>query len=154
MNFLNYSLTAIVAYLGLLVGYVLSLIAKEELKSGKKYFIFLQKALLSLIFIFLLVMGFSYIAVLLLLACIVNYVMKNYLKKKFDDIIYTYIILSIIFYLSSKTLNLFTIEASLIFLYGLPTGTLLSTNSKKESTIDILKNIIFVVVAILLFLIF
>ena len=153
MNILNYSLTALASYIGLFMGLILALISKEEIKPGKKYFIFLQKAILSVIFIVLFIfLKLNYIVVLLLIACIIIYITKK--KKEFNDTIYTYILLSAIFYLSSKNINLFIIEASLIFLYGLPTGTLLTTKDKKQTTINILKNIPFILIAIILFLIF
>jgi hypothetical protein len=153
MNILNYSLTALASYIGLFMGFILALIAKEEIKPGKKYFLFLQKAILSAIFIILFIfLDLNYIAILLLLACIIIYITKK--KKEFNDTIYTYILLSVIFYLSSRNINLFIIEAPLIFFYGLPTGTLLTTKDKKQTTINILKHISFVLIAIILFLIF
>jgi hypothetical protein len=138
MNILNYSLTAVVSYLGLFVGFILAMMAKEEMKDGRRYFVFL------LVFIRL-----NYILVLLILVFIVVYL----LKRK-NELVYIYMILGVIFYLSSKTLNLFVIESSLIFLYGIPTGSLLTKRDKKESLIGILKNVGFVVVAVVLFLVF
>lgn len=153
MNLLNYSLTAIISYIGLFVGFILAIIAKEEIKPGKKYFIFLQKLILLLIFIFLLVfIKLNYILVLLILVFIVIYLLKT--KKEFNESPYIYIVLSVVFYLSLKILSLFVIESSLIFIYGLPTGSLLTKKSKKESITNILKNVGFVIVAIILFLIF
>lgn len=153
MNLLNYSLAAIIAYLGLFVGFILAIIAKEELKAGKKYFLFLQRIILLLIFVFLLIfIKLSYILVLLVLVFIMVYLLKR--KKEFNELPYIYLILSIIFYLSSKKLDLFLIESSLIFLYGLPTGSLLTQKSKKETMINILKNVLFIVVALVLYLIF
>lgn len=50
----NYFITLIVVYLGLPIGYLISYFAKEELKDGKKYFIFFKAILFSLImFLFL-----------------------------------------------------------------------------------------------------
>ena len=153
MNILNYSLTALASYIGLFMGFILALMAKEEIKPGKKYFLFLQNAILSLIFLSLFIfLGLNYIVILLLLACIIIYITKK--KKEFNHTIYTYILFSVIFYISSKNLNLFIIESSLIFLYGLPTGTLLTTKDKKQTIINLLKNIPFVLIAIILFLIF
>lgn len=153
MNLLNYSLATIIAYLGLFIGFLLAIIAKEEIKPGKKYFIFLQKIILLLIFISLLIfIDLNYLLVLLISAFIVIYLSKT--KKEFNKLPYIYILLSIIFYLSSKKLNLFIIESSLIFLYGLPTGSLLTKKSKKETIINILTNIPFILIAIILFLIF
>jgi len=150
MNLLNYSLTAIIAYLGLFIGFILAIIAKEEIKPGKKYFLFLQKIILLLIFVFLLIfIKLNYILALLILAFIIIYISKT--KNK---MLYIYTILSIIFYLSSKKLNLFILESSLIFLYGVPAGTLLTKKNKKETIIDILKNTHFVIITIILFLIF
>ncbi len=150
MNILNYSLTAVVSYLGLFVGLILALMAKEEMKDGRKYFLFLQKLILLLVFVFLLVfINLNYILVLLILAFILVYL----LRRK-NELMYIYIILGVIFYLSSKTLNLFVIESSLIFLYGIPTGSLLRKRDEKGTVMGILKNVGFVIVAIVLFLIF
>jgi len=155
MNLLNYSLTALISYLGLFAGFILAIIAKEELKAGKKYFILSQKIILLLIFIFLLVfIDLNYIIILLILAFILISLWKTYSEKEFNELPYIYAILAIIFYISSKTLNLFIIESSLIFLYGLPIGTLLTKKDKKETIINILKNAIFILVAIILFLVF
>lgn len=155
MNLLNYSLTAVISYLGLFVGFILAIIAKEELKQGKKYFLFLQKVILLLIFIFLLLfIKLNYILILLILVFVLIYILKNYLKKGFNELPYIYIILSTIFYISSKKLDLFVIESSLIFLYGLPTGTLITKKDKEESIINILKNVGFLIVAIVLYLVF
>lgn len=150
MNLLNYSLAAIISYIGLFIGFFLAIIAKEEIKPGKKYFMILQKIILLLAFIFLLIyLNLNYILVLLILVFIVVYISKT--ENKIPLI---YIILSIIFYLSSKNSNLLIIESSLIFLYGIPTGSLLTRKSKKETIINILKNIPFILIAIILFLIF
>lgn len=153
MNILNYSLSAIISYLGLFIGFFLALIAKEEIRPGKKYFILLQKVILLLIFIFLIVnIELNYQIILLFLVFAILQIYRT--KKEFNELPYTYIILAIIFYISSKRLNLFIIESSLIFLYGLPTGSLLTKKSKKETIINLSKNIGFVIVAIILLLLF
>ena len=54
---LNYFATLFVVFLGLPVGYLISYLAKEELKPGKKYFILFKSVLFSLI----LMSFFSYI---------------------------------------------------------------------------------------------
>lgn len=153
MNLLSYSLAAIVSYLGLFVGFILAIMAKEEVKPGEKFLILMQKIVLLLIFIFLLIfIDLNYLLVLLILLFIVIYSFKR--KKHFNEIPHIYLVLAIIFYLSSKNLNLFTIESSLILLYGLPTGTLLTTKSKKESLLKMLRNIGFIILAIFLFILF
>ena len=145
MNILNYSLAALIAYTGLFIGFMLAIMAKEEIKPGKKYFIILQRITLLLIFIFLFILIFDF---LLLLIITLVYILKK--KINFNESPYVYIILAVIFYLSSKNLNLFIIESSLIFLYGLPTGTLLTKKSKKETIINILKCVSFPIITIIL----
>lgn len=54
---LNYFITLFVIFLGLPVGYLISYLAKEELKSGKKYFILFK----SIVFALILMSFFSYI---------------------------------------------------------------------------------------------
>ena len=153
MNILNYSLVAIISYLGLFIGFFLALIAKEEIKPGKKYFILIKKIMLLLIFVFLIVnTKLNYQIILLFLVFAILQIYRT--KKEFNELPYTYIILAIIFYMASKNTTLFVIESSLIFIYGLPTGSLLTKKSKKETIINIIKNITFVIIAIGLFLIF
>ena len=171
MNLLQYSLAALVTYFGLFVGFFLALIAKEEIKPGKKYFVFLKEFLLLLIFIFLIVfIKLNYLLVLLILVFIIIIALKKHHKKllnesekglensknfqkDFNELPLVYIVLGIIFYASSKTTNVFIIESSLIFLYSLPTGSLLTKKSKTKTIIEILKNIGFLVIAIILFLV-
>lgn len=153
MTLLNYSLASLITYLGIFMGFALAIIAKEEIKPGKKYFIFMQKAILLLIFLFLLIYRkLNYIAASLVLASIMIYLLKT--KKKFNKLPYIYTILAVIFFMSSKIINLFIIESSLIFLYGIPTGTLLTKRSKKETMTILLKGIPFILIAIILHLIF
>ena len=154
MQFLIYFLTSLTIFSALFAGMVLALSAKEELKPGKKYFILLQGVvLLSVIasfFAFYINIYLVYfIAVLLIFLLYFNY-------AKFKEIrpYAVYPVLAIIFYLSSKKLSLFVIESSLMFLYGLPTGSLLAAvKSKKETIKRILPNISFIAVALALFLI-
>ncbi|MBW2988726.1 hypothetical protein KY358_00245 [Candidatus Woesearchaeota archaeon] len=157
MNLLNYSLTALIAYSGLFAGIILAVIAREELKQGKKYFILLRKLLLLLAFVFLLAyLGLTPLIALLILLFMAVLLIRR--KKRFDEQPYIYIILSAVFYLSSGNLALFSIQSSLIFLYGLPTGTLASGSASKkqakQALVSVLKNIGFIAAAILLYLVF
>ncbi len=156
MDFINYSLTNLIVFLGIGVGISLAYIAPEELKDGKRYFILLQNLLLPLILFFLL---FFY-KINLILNVVVSLVLflllffylnsrKNSKIKYFD-----YALLGIVFYLSIKDINLFLLESALIFIYGFPTGSLLSNARKKNVLEVILKNISFVVVSLGLFLLF
>ena len=154
MNLLNYSLAALISYLGLSAGFLLAVIAKEELKAGKKYFIIAKKIILLLIFASMVVLAqLNYIIISAILIVITVYLI-NHSKKEHIKTNYAYILFSAILFMSSARLELFTITSSLIFLYGLPAGTLLTYNTKKEAVINILKNIVFVIISIALYFIF
>ena len=154
MNLLNYSLAALISYLGLSAGFLLAVIAKEELKAGKKYFIIAKKIILLLIFASMVVLAqLNYIIISAILIVITVYLI-NHSKKEHIKTNYAYILFSAILFMSSARLELFTITSSLIFLYGLPAGTLLTYNTKKEAVINILKDIVFVIISIALYFIF
>ncbi len=154
MQFLIYFLTSLTIFSALFAGMALALSAKEEIRPGKKYFILLQGVvLLSVIasfFAFYINIYLVYfIAVLLIFLLYFNYTRFKEIKPY---VIYP--ALAIIFYLSSKKPSLFVVESSLMFLYGLPTGTLLTTvKSKKETIKRILPGIAFIAVALALSLI-
>lgn len=154
MQFINYLLTGIIAFLGLGAGIALAYIAPEELKDGKKYFILLQNFLLALILFFLLYfyrfniilnIAFS-LALLLLLFFYLN--TKTSQKIRYID----YVFLGIVFYLSAKNTNLFLLQSALMFIYSLPAGSLLFNIKKKNIFNVILKNVSFVVISLGLFL--
>lgn len=153
MKFLIYFLTSLIVFLGIFIGVVLALAAKEELKAGRKYFILMEDIILLLIISVLFVFYAHiylvyYIAVLLIFLLYFNYKKFNCVNIKKPYLAYS--ILAIIFFLSSKKPELFVIEASLIFIYGLPAGSLLTiTKDKRETIKRILPNLIFVIVALL-----
>ncbi len=153
MNLLTYSLAAILAYLGLFLGLLLAIIAKEEMKQGKKYFLMLQKLILLLLFLFLLIyLRLSNILTVIILLAILIPILRT--EKRINTSPYIYMILGVAIYLSSKIPDLFIIESSLVFIYGLPTGSLLAEKSKKKSIINLLKNIGLIITAVSFFLFF
>ncbi|MBU0628151.1 MAG: hypothetical protein KKC75_03105 [Nanoarchaeota archaeon] len=154
MNLLNYSLAALLSYLGLFAGLLLAIIAKEELKAGKKYFIITKKVIIALIFISIIFLAQLKHVLILIALLIITTSLVKYSKTELVKTHYTYLLFSAIFYLSSKRLELFAVSSSLIFLYGLPAGTLLSYKTKKEAITNILKNVVFVVIAIAIYIIF
>lgn len=149
MQFLNYFLASAISYLGLLAGIILVKIAPEEQKPLRKYFEWLRKIILLLVFLFLIFYysnNLAYIAALLIyfaFIIFVEYKIGNLPKKSI--IIYT--ALGIIFYLSSKNLNLFTIESSLIFLYGFPTASIMFRKKEKNYPEIFLYNIGYIIIA-------
>ena len=114
---------------GIIWGYVLGLIAPEELEKGKKYFVWLKRIILGLILVlvdyqwyvlkeYLLLVIFTVLIIFLFLMEIV-FVPK---RKVYQLLIYS-LILSSFFLISDLDFRL--ILASLIFGYSLVSGTLL-----------------------------
>jgi hypothetical protein len=147
---LNYFLASIVSYLGLLLGIILIRLAPEEQKPGKKYFILSRKVLFFLIIAFLLFFyRINLIFSSLLLMFLLVLMLAN--KMRLEKNVLVYILLGTVFFLSSRTENLFVIESALIFLYGIPTASL---QLKKKNYFDILvRNLWFFVPVILLYLV-
>lgn len=122
----------ILSFLGLLFGAILYNFTKEEFKPGKKYFILLNRIIL-----FILVVSLVYfsnlawwgIVILFIIGLIVGYYVKN---------IYLFFGLVV----SVFQTDLFRI---LVFLFGLPYGTL---NGKKPKKF-LIKNLVFFVAGLL-----
>ena len=143
MEILNYTLIAAVVSIGLILGRVLAWIAKEEIRPGKNYFLILQKALFCAAVILLMFLNRTNVHYMWIGALVI-FVYLYYYKKISSEIVYG--VLGLVFYLSVKT-EYFLIASSLIFLYGLPTGTLLK--DKKKIALNLL---LFLLVAVGLFL--
>ena len=155
MQLLNYSLVSIISFSGLLIGMLLAFTAKEELEPGKKYFLLLQKLTLLLILIFLLnffnVGIYSRITMYILFIALMTFNIKSQV---------VYPILAIVFFLSSKDINLFITNSILIFFYGFPTGSLFAKKLIKKKKSFVFKKIflthfwfILIVIVLKLFLI-
>ena len=153
MQFINYFFASIISFSGLLIGVMLVKIAPEEQKPLEKYFILARKILLLMIFVFAVFYYINnYFNLLVLIAyfiflLFINFKMKDLLKGSM--IIYTF--LGILFFLSSKNLNLFVIESSLILLYGMPAASLLCNKKEKNQYKIIFYNAGFIIIANLLF---
>ena len=113
---------------GLLMGVILSRLAREELSAGKKYFVLLYRIfflLLSLIITYFLsfpiILFFFFFALVLLLLD---------LKKSYRSQFYLHYLLFIVgYFLSGKQI----IVAVFIFLYSLPVGTILGMKKIRRS---------------------
>jgi len=106
----------IIAFLGLICGIFLGKYTKEELKEGKKYFIWLEKAVLFVLILFLLHnVSFSFLVIIFSFLGIL-------LSRKLNKI---YFYLGLTFVLVSD-LGV----SALIFIFGLPYGSLLYYNKK------------------------
>lgn len=107
-------LIPIIVFLGYLVGYVIKYFTQDELKAGKKWFVLMQKTLLVLLAI-----GCLYyvkLSWMLVIGVLIGFFSVKYLK------IYFYFgILSV---LSLMYKNYLIVINSLMFLFGLPYGTM------------------------------
>jgi len=76
-------------------------------------------------------------------------------KKKItlDNTVYIYLLLGTIFSISSKLPELFIIESVLIFLYGVPTASLVFKRKIKNYSDIFVKNALFFVPVIILYFI-
>lgn len=149
MNAIIYFSAMAVAFCGLIAGAIIASMAKEELKAGRKYFSLMQDFLVVLVLFF--IMEFYKASIFIIMpVLLVVFLLIFYFKNsvKYSDMA-VYSMFAIIFYLSSQSINLFSLEASLIFLYGLPSGSLIS----KEKVKNILKTAVFIVIASVLFFI-
>ena len=153
ITYLNYFLVSIITYLGLLIGIILIKLAPEEQKPGKKYFILLKKILFFVIIVFLL---FSYKINIILTTILLFFTIILLLNKKInlENSSRVYFFLGIIFYLSSKVFNLFVIESVLIFLFGIPTSSLIIKLKKRNYKNILIKNLWFFVPVIVLYIMF
>ena len=127
--FLLYSLIALISFLGLLVGMILTYSNKDELKPGRKYIILVQKIIWTLIMI---VTAFVYNLHWFVLLLIFIFTISPFFNKKQIKTPSIYFFFGIIFYLSTNSINLLAVNASLIFLFGLPSGTLIKTDEKSK----------------------
>ena len=146
MQFINYFLASLITFAGLIVGIILIKIAPEEQKPLERYFSIARIFLLITIFAFLILFYFKNYLILtislLLFSFFIEYKMKNKHNLQF-------IILGIVFFISSQNQKLLAIESALIFLYGVLISSLLY---KKETSFKILlRNSMFLIVANLLY---
>lgn len=155
MQFINYFFVSIISFLGLLIGILLVRIAPEEQKLLEKNFSLSRKIFLLLIFIFLFFYYYKEIfyLVLLILFFLLLFIIELKIKNQFKKSALIYSLLGILFFLSSKNLNLFTIESSLILMYGLPTASLIYNKKENNHYKIIFYNMGFIIIANLLFFI-
>ena len=127
MNLLNQVLVLLFSLTGTIFGLILALIAPEELNPGKKYFILLKRTIFAIIFFlvnyylylaknYYLLIPFTILAIVLF---IIEFVQKKPIYELFNYLIF------VIPYFFVMDNQFHLLLAGLIFIYGLPTGTLL-----------------------------
>lgn len=121
MALLNYFLAFIFSILGLFAGMLLGYIAKEELNPGKKYLVLMQNVILIIAAILVLYSFQLNIFLFIFIGLIITLIFI-YARPK---TIIGYIILIFLVLLIFEKTNLFLLTTSLLFLYGLPSGSLI-----------------------------
>jgi len=151
MEILNYFLISLIVYLGLAAGMIISYMAKEELKPGKRYFILAHNVVLAFILFFMLEFLKANIYLTLFLPLILTIFLFNY-TNTYQKSYLLYPILGAFFYISSKNINQLLIMSSLIFFYGILIGSL-SIDLKQNNHFRILlQNLLFFICLILFFI--
>jgi hypothetical protein len=112
---ISYLLTAIVSYLGLLAGMIVSYLAREELKAGEKFFIIMQHTLLFLFAVIALSTRQVLVAV--------SIVALLFLSHRLTVSYLVYPLLAVLLFSTTSVHDRF-LTAALIFIYGLPTAAL------------------------------
>ena len=110
-------LVVVIAFLGVVVGYILSKFTKEEIKPGRKYFIWLKKIILFILAIALLynVWGDYWV--------LIGWVVFGFIVA---FLINLYFFLGLALFSSFSISNDFVLlVAALVFMFGLPFGSLM-----------------------------
>ena len=155
MQFLNYFFASIITFFGLIIGIFLARIAPEEQKPLEKYMKLVRKILLAAIIVFLAFYFYNnifYLSVLLayfLFLIVIEFKLKDILKKS----IVQSGALGVIFFLSSKNMNLFAIETALILLAMIPTASLVYIVKERNHAPTLFYNLGFIIISNILFFI-
>lgn len=118
---------SLLSFIGILIGILIARYTKEELKQGKKYFLWIER--ISLISIFLIILFSFKLSLLIIIGLAAGYFLPI-----------EYLAFGLIL-ISSENIAI----ASLVFIYGLSCGSLL-----KEKTKSVLKELILFITPLLL----
>lgn len=150
---LTYILTTVFVFSGVYVGALLAFIAPEELKPGRNYFKAFENTLLVFTILLLLYAYEANLFVLIFLGVVLS-IFLYYTCENTPVNQISYFLLGIAFYFAAKSVDLFIIISTMIFLYGLPLGSMYVARrlkrSKKTILTDVLLNFgFFVIVALM-----
>ncbi len=142
MGILTILLALIIPTIAPLAGYILGKATKEELAKGKKYFLAMQNVIfIAIIAVFLYSDKWNLWIIIPGLAVLFAYLVF----KQFRNAFISQTIFGIIFSLAIWS-DYFFIISALIFLYGLPTGSLF-VKQKKGLLKSIIAGLLFAVIA-------
>ncbi len=138
MQFIIYTLTSLIITLGLFIGLLLTIISPEELKPGKFYFKVTKHITFYLIIFFSLIFfKQNTVHILITLTILVFYFLEMKLKG-----ILSYLLLSVIFYLSTQNQSQFLIISSLLLIYTIFISINLRNKYIKKNNLQIIKLLI------------
>ena len=124
----------LIALSGILGGYALSRIAPEEIKPGKTYFFILTRSILVILFLtisYYLFVSQKYVLLFSFVSLALILLILSLKREHIWLYAVTYLLLGSFYFLHlEQSYNL--IVASLLFVYGLPVGTLLSTSDHEN----------------------
>ena len=126
---IQYIFTAVVVFLGLVIGLIIAHFAKEELKPGKKYFVLLQR-LLVLIIAGVFMYSFHTRIYIIIIAL---FILSTLIYQFEISLSIYYIIFGVLYFFSPEPLTI----SALMFLFGLPSGALFYSD-KKEVLLSLL----------------
>jgi len=151
MEFLNYILVSLIVYIGLIVGIVISYMAKEELKPGKRYFILAHNIILAFIIFFILEFLNANVYLTLFFP-LIFIIFLFYYSEIYKKSYVLYPILGAFFYVVSKNPKMFLLMSTLTFFYGFLIGSLQIDVKSKNHFKIILQNILFFICLALFFI--
>jgi hypothetical protein len=149
MDFVSCLLAAVLSFTGLIAGVVLAFLSPEEMPTGRKFFPLLQRIALvaiAAVFISLYIQAW-YLRLLLYIAAILILALPLRSEVVFP-------ILAFPFCFSMHAREAFLAISVLIFLYGLPSGSLYAIGKERFAAFkSILPNVSFIILAIALYFI-
>jgi hypothetical protein len=128
MNTLTQIFILLISLLGFLFGIILSLIAPEELKPGKKYFFLLKHTLFLIILvniIYFFIKQQEYLALIILTIIYLTFIIIQFKPRNNYWEIPNYLIFLVPYFLLNQNPTFQLLQTTLIFLYGFPAGTIL-----------------------------
>lgn len=152
----TYAFATVLALLGFFIGMFLAKMVPEELKSGLDFFVILKKMLLLSIFVlFVNIIEFSFMLKILIYTLIV-------LLFALIDLMpfQLYMLLTFLLLLAAPITSNFFIQVSLVFLYGLPAGTLYAIENIKDpfkklaskASVELLPALLFIIFFVFLWM--
>ena len=127
MDFINSILVILASFSGLAIGYALAVISQEEMKKGRKYFLIMEKVFRLLVFVpalYITFLNYGWLYfILFLIGGFISFFVENITLLLF------YFLSFFMISLAAKEPSFHLVQASLIFLYGFPAGSLLRIRS-------------------------